>query len=155
MHNEQLVEEFHKKHGFDHKLWLSHYEGATASEALLLAATVIKSLSSQFESGHSAKSNAYDPRIMRAHLMLEELAETLQGLGESDEVKTLDGLADLMYVMHGTAVAFRLPLQKAFEEVHRSNMTKAVRVKGDVRLRNKGDDYSPPDLKGVINDSRR
>ena len=155
MHNEQLVQEFHEKHGFDQKLWLSHYEGATASEALLVAASVLKGLSQRFESGHTEKSEAYDPRLMRAHLMLEELAETLEGLGTSDEVKTLDGLADLMYVMNGCAVAFRLPLQKAFEEVHRSNMTKAVRVKGDIRLRNKGDSYSPPDLKGVLHDSRR
>src|SRR5262245_24245697 len=65
-----------------------------------------------------------DKRWLRAHLLLEEAAETVIAMAEGDEVKALDGLADLLYVLLGTAVTFRWPLEEAFAEVHVSNMTK-------------------------------
>lgn len=33
-------------------------------------------------------------------------------------------LADMLYVIYGTAVSFGLPLEEGFKEVHRSNMSK-------------------------------
>lgn len=66
-----------------------------------------------------------DLRIMRSWLMVEELGEVLEALANQDEVALLDGLADLMYVIIGTAVQFNLPLAEAFDAIHASNMTKA------------------------------
>lgn len=89
--------------------------------------------------------------VTRVALMLEELGELIQALAESDREGAMDGLADLAYVVTGTAVAYGVPLTEAFAEVHRSNMTKAVRTPQD-RLRDKGSEYRPPDwskLKGV------
>ncbi len=42
-----------------------------------------------------------------------------------DKVEVADALADIEYVNSGAAHAFGIDLDKCFEEVHRSNMTKA------------------------------
>lgn len=94
-----------------------------------------------------------DPRtdMVRLHLIAEEgVAELALALGERDRVKVTDALADLLYVTLGAANTWDVPLAEAFDEVHRSNMTKAVRRPGDTRLRDKGDSYSPADLARVV-----
>ncbi len=98
----------------------------------------------------------YDPRVLRAHLQVEELGEELLALANCDELAVLDALADLAYVAVGTAVTFDLPLTEAFDEVHRSNMTKE-RQSGDEgdRFRNKGPNWEAPDLGRVLKEHRR
>ena len=86
-------------------------------------------------------------RRLRAHLMIEELGETLIALGRGQMTRTFDGLLDLLYVTIGTAVTYDFPISEGFTEVHRSNMTK---IKSDVRLRDKGAEYSPPNLSAVL-----
>jgi len=93
-----------------------------------------------------------DRRFLRAHLLLEELGETLQAMAHGDELKMLDGLCDLLYVLFGTAVTFDLPLQAGFSEVHASNMTKERQPddpEGD-RVRDKGPNWRAPDLECVL-----
>lgn len=64
-------------------------------------------------------------------------------------------LADILYVVYGTAVTFGLPLQDVFEEVHRSNMSKmgddgkaVFREDGKVL---KGPNYTKPNLEQFFN----
>ena len=90
-----------------------------------------------------------DRRLYRLHLLLEELAELAEGLSEGDEVKTADAIADMMYVLIGTAVTLGIPIDHVFGEVHNSNMTK-MRNRSDYRMRNKGDQYKKPDIAGAI-----
>ena len=49
-----------------------------------------------------------------------------------------------------------LPLDKAFAEVHRSNMTKRVQTNDPdkARVRDKGPGYEPPDLARVLEEHR-
>lgn len=89
-----------------------------------------------------------DPRWLRIHLVGEEFTEFLTAIMEGDTLGVLDAMADLVVVIAGTAVMFDLPLSEAFEEVMRSNMTKARRV--GPRLRVKGDSYEPPNLQAVL-----
>ena len=98
-----------------------------------------------------------EQRALRAHLMMEELGECLEALGRGDELGLLDGLADLEYVVVGTAVVHDLPLPEAFEEVHRSNMTKEKQVSdaNSDRVREKGPNYEPPNLERVLADHRK
>ena len=49
-------------------------------------------------------------KALRRKLILEEVQETLTALEEQDLVETVDGLADVQYVVYGTAVAFGFPL---------------------------------------------
>lgn len=93
-----------------------------------------------------------DQCYLRGHLIVEETAELLDAMYMEDEVLVLDALADLLYVVLGSAVTMDLPLAEAFVEVHRSNMTKR-RQSDDpdgARVRDKGEGYQPPDLKRIL-----
>lgn len=92
-----------------------------------------------------------DRRLLRFHLLAEELGELADGLGARSEVSTLDALADLAYVNTGTALAFGLPLTAAFDEVHASNMTKTPEaVEHAEGKRGKGASFRPADLRSVL-----
>ena len=63
-------------------------------------------------------------------------------------------LADLLYVIYGTAVSFGLPLDEVFDRVHKSNMSKlgddgkpVYREDGKVL---KGNNYKPVDLSDLF-----
>ena len=96
-----------------------------------------------------------DVRLLRGHLMMEELGELLEAMADLDELGVLDGLADLEYVTKGTAIQFDLPLDAAFDEVHRANMTKERVLESDTRLRRKGMNWNPPDLIRVLDHHRQ
>jgi phosphoribosyl-ATP pyrophosphohydrolase len=154
----EMVREFMVKHLLTMGLPLPdvvhHYSPEVTLEAEIAlqgAANKVSEVSTALE--ELLKGNN-DPRLCRVHLILEEAAELAIALAEGNEVKALDALADLEYVVKGTGVAFDLPTDAAFAEVHRSNMTKAVRRADDPRLRNKGSEYTPPDLAAVLFDHR-
>lgn len=164
-HREQLVRQFHDKHAFDVDLFLpaANVESLAGdlslagTQQLKIAAAAINAIAQQWCNGtvNSDVSNTpttHDTRLLRAHLVLEEAAEMLEALADRNQVGLLDALADLQYVVSGTAVAFKMPLGLAFEEVHRSNMTKEVKAGGDkdVRCRKKGENYRPPNLEQFL-----
>ena len=65
---------------------------------------------------------------LRSDLIFEEAYEFEQEIpyeaNEGDIVKTAKELADILYVVFGTALAFGIPIDSVFEEVHKSNMSK-------------------------------
>merc|ERR1712178_159182 len=67
-----------------------------------------------------------DPKTvtLRLKLIQEELKESAGAIKEKDMVETIDALGDILYVVYGAGGAFGLDLDKAFELIHRSNMTK-------------------------------
>jgi predicted HAD superfamily Cof-like phosphohydrolase len=93
-----------------------------------------------------------DKRVaLRASLIREEYEETRLAMQRGTLEDIADGLADLIYVCCGTALEYGIPLDKVFEEVHRSNMTKLV----DGTFRDdgkylKGPSYEPPNLTEVM-----
>ena len=60
-------------------------------------------------------SNGPEGATLRIRLMTEELAETLAALHQNDVIEAADGLADLLYVIAGTAVSYGVPCPDAFE----------------------------------------
>lgn len=160
----QDVREFHEKHGFDVGVSLIPDLPESAERegdgVLATAAGVFAAIGKQLENGtthpgvHNKPGVTHDCRLMRVHLIAEELAELCVALLAQDKVQVLDALGDLLYVIVGTAVAFDLPLAEAFDEIQRSNMTKAVGAGGDkdVRCRVKGESYEAPDLARVLAD---
>lgn len=95
---------------------------------------------------------------LRQKLIMEEAAEVFDEFerpkltpnGTIDKARLTKELADLLYVVHGAAVAFGLPLEPAFVRVHNSNMSKLgedgkpiYRDDGKVL---KGPNYKPADL---------
>ncbi len=87
---------------------------------------------------------------LRLKLIREEVRELRDALAEGDRVAVADALADIAYVVVGSAVTWGIPLAEVFAEVHRSNMTKRGGEKrGDGKIL-KPAWYEPPDIAGVL-----
>lgn len=56
--------------------------------------------------------------------VLEELDAFLYEEGEESKMHLAKELADILYVVYGTAVSFGINLDLVFHEVHKSNMSK-------------------------------
>ena len=95
-----------------------------------------------------------DQTCKRAFLVVQESAELLEALADGDEREALDALCDLLYVTYGAAVQFCLPIDEAFEEVHRSNMTKNPRTIWK-KARGKDKTYQAPDLAPILHATRK
>ena len=80
---------------------------------------------------------------LRYELVKEEAIELFVALDKDDLIGTADALADLLYVVFGTAVSFGIDIEKVFNEVHRSNMTK-VWPDGTVHYSESGKVVKPP-----------
>lgn len=88
----------------------------------------------------------------RLRLIREELKELEEALEASDTVEAADALADLCYVIIGSAVTWGIDLASVFDEVHRSNMTKKCENKREDGKVLKDKDFSPPDIQGVLDE---
>ena len=91
---------------------------------------------------------------LRYHLILEELNEFKQALDQKDLKEVADALTDILYVTYGAGHAFGIDLDKCFEEVQNSNMSKLgdngkpiYNEHGKVM---KGPNYYKPDLNKFI-----
>ena len=99
---------------------------------------------------------------LRMNLLQEELDELKDALENDDLQETLDALIDLQYVLDGAFLSFGLQNVKnaAFEEVHRSNMSKLgadgkpIRRPEDGKVL-KGPDYFKPDLAQFVDIKKR
>ena len=92
-------------------------------------------------------------RELRIRLLGEEFEEYLVAEKEDNFIEVADALADLIYIACGTAASYGIPLDKVFEEVHRSNMAKLVDGKPLKREDGKvikPEGWTPPDIEGVI-----
>ena len=61
---------------------------------------------------------------LRYDLIKEELDEFSEALKDRNLVEVADSLTDILYVTYGAGVAFGIDLDKCFDEVQRSNMSK-------------------------------
>ena len=87
---------------------------------------------------------------LRYDLIKEELDELKEAMDNKDINEVADALTDILYVTYGAGHAFGINLDKCFEEVQNSNMSKLstegkpiYNDKGKVM---KGPDYFKPDL---------
>jgi Uncharacterized protein conserved in bacteria len=94
---------------------------------------------------------------LRLELIDEEFKELQEAIAEGDIVGVADALTDILYVVYGAGATFGIDLDATYKEVHRSNMSKLdesgkpiYREDGKVL---KGKNYSPPDLKSVLDNS--
>ena len=91
---------------------------------------------------------------LRISLIKEELDEFQEALKEKNLVEVADALTDLLYVTYGAGHAFGINLDRCFEEVQKSNMSKLgedgkpiYNDKGKVM---KSEKYFPPNFKKVL-----
>ena len=90
-----------------------------------------------------------------ANLVKEEIQEFWEGIENKDDVETIDGITDTIWVLVGYAHSRGWNIMGAFEEVARSNMSKVDSTSGKLLKREDGkvlkpETYSPPDLKEFI-----
>ena len=109
----------------------------------------------------SPKIPKYATQMLRLSLILEEYTELESEFLANDAIAEghMEGIAnaltDILYVTYGAGHAFGIDLDKCFEEVQRSNMSKLgadgkpiYRDDGKIM---KGGNYSEPDLRKVLN----
>lgn len=90
----------------------------------------------------------------RSRLILEELAEVAEAHAARDLPEFADGLADLVWVVLGTAVEAGLPFDAVWAEVRRSNMAKVGGTLDSSGKLRKPPGWSPPDIVRVLDDHR-
>ena len=61
---------------------------------------------------------------LRVDLIREELLELEEAIGKRDIKEVADALTDILYVTYGAGHAFGINLDRCFEEVQNSNMSK-------------------------------
>ena len=78
--------------------------------------------------GQEVKKNPEFPNDnvvdLRIKLIEEELQELKDAIKNNDIVEVADALTDILVVTYGAGLAFGINLDKCFDEVHRSNMSK-------------------------------
>ena len=62
--------------------------------------------------------------LLRISLIKEELEELKKAISDNNIVEIADALTDILYVTYGAGHAFGINLDKCFEEVQNSNMSK-------------------------------
>ncbi len=91
---------------------------------------------------------------LRIDLIEEELNELKEAVKNNDIVEVADALTDILYVTYGAGHSFGVDLDKCFDEVQRSNMSKlgvdGKPIYNDSGKVMKGPDYFAPDLKKII-----
>ena len=87
---------------------------------------------------------------LRIDLIKEELDELQEAMKNNDLLEVADALTDILYVTYGAGQAFGIDLDKCFDEVQNSNMSKLgengepiYNESGKVM---KGPNYFKPDL---------
>jgi len=92
---------------------------------------------------------------LRYDLLKEELDELRVALENKDLLEVADALTDILYVAYGAGHAFGINLDKCFEEVQNSNMSKLDQNNKPIYNESgkvmKGPKYFKPDLSKFVN----
>ena len=108
--------------------------------------------------GQEVKERAEFPNdkiiSLRYELIREELEELRGALEKKDIKEVADALTDILYVTYGAGHAFGIDLDKCFQEVQNSNMSKLGKdgkpIYNDMGKVMKGPNYFKPNLKKFV-----
>ena len=108
--------------------------------------------------GQEIKTSAEFPNKkivnLRYELIKEELEELNQAIKDKDLKEVADALTDILYVTYGAGHAFGIDLDKCFDEVQKSNMSKlgldGKPIYNEIGKVMKGPNYFKPDLTRFI-----
>jgi len=115
-------------------------------------ATFMKTFGQEVKEKSSLSSDKINK--LRLNLIEEELSELKSAMKNNDLLEVADALTDILYVTYGAGHAFGINLDKCFEEVQNSNMSKldaaGEPIYNDVGKVMKGPNYFKPDLSKFI-----
>jgi predicted HAD superfamily Cof-like phosphohydrolase len=102
----------------------------------------------------SASLSSENINNLRLNLIKEEFEELKEALNKKDLVEIADALTDILYVTYGAGHAFGINLDKCFDEVQKSNMSKLDKNGKPIYNKQgkvlKGDRYFKPNLKKFL-----
>ena len=91
---------------------------------------------------------------LRYNLIKEELDELKKAMDNKDLLEVADALTDILYVTYGAGHAFGINLDKCFDEVQNSNMSKlgsdGKPIYNEYGKVMKGPDYFKPNLSKFV-----
>ena len=91
---------------------------------------------------------------LRIDLIKEELDELQEAMKNNDLLEVADALTDILYVTYGAGHAFGIDLDKCFDEVQNSNMSKLGENEEPIYNESgkvmKGPNYFKPDLSKFV-----
>ena len=91
---------------------------------------------------------------LRLDLIKEELSELTEAMNNNDLLEVADALTDILYVTYGAGHAFGINLDRCFEEVQNSNMSKLGEdgkpIYNDAGKVMKGPNYFKPNLSKFV-----
>ena len=91
---------------------------------------------------------------LRIDLIKEELEELTEAMNNNDLLEVADALTDILYVTYGAGHAFGIDLDKCFDEVQNSNMSKLGEngepIYNELGKVMKGPNYFKPDLSKFV-----
>ena len=91
---------------------------------------------------------------LRLKLIKEEFDELKSAIANNDIIEVADALTDILYVTYGAGHSFGIDLDKCFEEVQKSNMSKLDKngkpIYNKIGKIMKGPNYFKPDLKKIL-----
>ena len=91
---------------------------------------------------------------LRINLIKEELDELQEAMKNNDLLEVADALTDILYVAYGAGHAFGIDLDKCFDEVQNSNMSKLGEngkpIYNEAGKVMKGPKYFKPDLSKFV-----
>ena len=117
----------------------------------------VKEFMQKFKQEVKSKPSFPDDNIikLRINLIKEELLELEEALNEKNIEETADALTDILYVTYGAGHAFGIDLDKCFDEVQKSNMSKLDNfgnpIYNDQGKVMKGPLYFKPNFKKILN----
>ena len=92
---------------------------------------------------------------LRLDLIKEEITELTEAMNNKDLLEVADALTDILYVTYGAGHAFGIDLDKCFDEVQNSNMSKLDQNGKPIYNEHgkvmKGPNYFKPDLSKFVN----
>ncbi|HEX9155061.1 MAG TPA: MazG nucleotide pyrophosphohydrolase domain-containing protein [Nitrospira sp.] len=89
-------------------------------------------------------------RALRERLIQEEFEELKEAMAKNDLACIAKEMADLLYVVYGTAVSYGIDMDPVFREVHRSNMSKVGGYKREDGKWVKPASYSPASIEPIL-----
>jgi predicted HAD superfamily Cof-like phosphohydrolase len=89
-------------------------------------------------------------RELRIKLIQEEFEELREAITQGDLESISKEIADLLYVVYGTAVSYGIDMDPVFREVHRSNMSKVGGYKREDGKWVKPATYSPACIEPIL-----
>jgi len=116
----------------------------------------VKTFMKTFDQEVKEKSSFSSDKIneLRFNLIKEELEELRIAMDTKNLVEVADALTDILYVTYGAGHAFGIDLDKCFDEVQQSNMSKlddhGNPIYNDSGKVMKGPKYFKPDLSKFI-----